>query len=38
VDSKQIDVDGKIPDEIIGHLGELGLFGMQIPEEYGMKI
>lgn len=35
VDSKQIDVDGKIPDEIIGHLGELGLFGMQIPEEYG---
>ncbi|XP_045165719.2 complex I assembly factor ACAD9, mitochondrial-like [Mercenaria mercenaria] len=35
VDSKQIDIDGKIPDEILKHLGELGLFGMQIPEEYG---
>lgn len=35
VDSKQIDIDGKIPDEILKHLGELGLFGMQIPHEYG---
>lgn len=35
VDSKQIDIDGKIPDEILQHLGELGLFGMQIPVEYG---
>lgn len=35
VDSKQIDIDGKIPEEILQQLGELGLFGMQIPEEYG---
>ncbi|KAL4226656.1 acyl-CoA dehydrogenase [Mactra antiquata] len=35
VDSKQIDVDGKIPEEILRQLGELGLFGMQVPEEYG---
>lgn len=38
VDSKQIDIDGKIPVEILQQLGHLGLFGMQVPEEYGEYI
>ena len=35
VDSKAIDAEGKIPEETLKQLGELGLFGQQIPHEYG---
>ncbi|CAL8337579.1 unnamed protein product [Merluccius merluccius] len=35
VDSKKIDEDAKIPAETLDGLKELGLFGMQVPEEYG---
>ncbi|XP_015262920.1 PREDICTED: acyl-CoA dehydrogenase family member 9, mitochondrial [Gekko japonicus] len=35
VDSKKIDQDAKIPQETLNGLRNLGLFGMQIPEEYG---
>ncbi|NXO51053.1 ACAD9 dehydrogenase, partial [Aramus guarauna] len=35
VDSKKIDQDAKIPPETLKGLKDLGLFGMQIPEEYG---
>ncbi|CAL8336405.1 unnamed protein product [Lota lota] len=35
VDSKKIDEDAKIPAETLNGLKELGLFGMQVPEEYG---
>ncbi|XP_074862336.1 complex I assembly factor ACAD9, mitochondrial [Carettochelys insculpta] len=35
VDSKKIDQDAKIPPETLKGLKSLGLFGMQIPEEYG---
>ncbi|XP_063147884.1 complex I assembly factor ACAD9, mitochondrial isoform X1 [Candoia aspera] len=35
VDSKKIDQDAKIPQETFNGLKNLGLFGMQIPEEYG---
>ncbi|XP_072136459.1 complex I assembly factor ACAD9, mitochondrial [Mobula birostris] len=35
VDSKNIDLDAKIPSETMKGLKELGLFGQQIPEEYG---
>lgn len=35
VDSNQIDIDGIIPEDVLNHLGELGLFGQQIPQEYG---
>ncbi|KAM7169961.1 complex I assembly factor ACAD9, mitochondrial isoform 2-T2 [Macrochelys suwanniensis] len=35
VDSKRIDQDAKIPPETLKGLKSLGLFGMQIPEEYG---
>ncbi|XP_021264991.1 acyl-CoA dehydrogenase family member 9, mitochondrial, partial [Numida meleagris] len=35
VDSKKIDRDAKIPPETLKGLRDLGLFGMQIPEEYG---
>ncbi|XP_029456675.1 acyl-CoA dehydrogenase family member 9, mitochondrial [Rhinatrema bivittatum] len=35
VDSKKIDSDAKIPPETLKGLKNLGLFGMQIPEEYG---
>ncbi|XP_060621957.2 complex I assembly factor ACAD9, mitochondrial [Anolis sagrei] len=35
VDSKKIDHDAKIPKETLDGLKSLGLFGMQIPEEYG---
>ena len=38
VDSQQIDKDGKIPDEVIKQLGELGLFGQQVPHEYGKNL
>ncbi|XP_008064677.1 acyl-CoA dehydrogenase family member 9, mitochondrial [Carlito syrichta] len=35
VDSQKIDQEGKISDETLEKLKSLGLFGMQIPEEYG---
>ncbi|XP_063796662.1 complex I assembly factor ACAD9, mitochondrial [Pseudophryne corroboree] len=35
VDSKAIDHNAKIPPETLKGLKDLGLFGMQIPEEYG---
>ena len=31
----QIDKDHKIPDEIVAKMGELGLLGTYVPEEYG---
>ncbi len=31
----QVAEEGKVPDEIIQEMKELGLFGMTIPEEYG---
>ncbi|XP_059544324.1 complex I assembly factor ACAD9, mitochondrial isoform X1 [Myotis daubentonii] len=35
VDSRKIDQEGKIPTETLEKLKGLGLFGMQVPEEYG---
>lgn len=35
VDSAKIDQEAKIPPETLNGLKELGLFGIQIPEEYG---
>ncbi|XP_060017022.1 complex I assembly factor ACAD9, mitochondrial isoform X2 [Lagenorhynchus albirostris] len=35
VDSQKIDREGKIPNETLEKLKSLGLFGMQVPEEYG---
>jgi acyl-CoA dehydrogenase family protein 9 len=35
VDSAQIDRDRAIPADVLAGLKELGLFGMQIPAEYG---
>ncbi len=35
VDSKSIDENAKIPDEVLQQLKNLGLFGQQIPVQYG---
>ncbi|XP_006747365.1 complex I assembly factor ACAD9, mitochondrial isoform X2 [Leptonychotes weddellii] len=35
VDSERIDREGKIPKETLEKLKSLGLFGLQVPEEYG---
>ena len=35
VDSKKIDHEGKIPPEVMQGLKDLGLFGLQIPVNYG---
>ncbi|KAM9185773.1 complex I assembly factor ACAD9, mitochondrial isoform 2-T2 [Dugong dugon] len=35
VDSRKIDQEGEIPKETLEKLKSLGLFGMQVPEEYG---
>jgi alkylation response protein AidB-like acyl-CoA dehydrogenase len=35
VDSDRIDREGKIPEEVIRGLGEIGAFGIKIPAEYG---
>src|SRR5688572_13847309 len=35
LDSQQIDESGDIPDEVYRDLGELGLMGLYVPEEYG---
>ena len=34
VDSAKIDREATIPKEVLDGLKELGLFGLQIPEEY----
>ena len=33
--SQQVEDEDHIPDEIVGKMAELGLFGLSIPEEYG---
>ena len=38
VDSKSIDVNAKIPENTLEELKSLGLFGQQIPTEYGMYV
>ncbi len=35
VDSDKIDRDGKIPQDVIQELREMGAFGIKIPQEYG---
>ena len=35
VDSRRIDQESRIPEEVIRGLAELGAFGMTIPEEFG---
>ena len=35
VDSGKIDLEGKIPEDVIQGLREIGAFGIKIPEEYG---
>ena len=35
VDSDAIDAAGKIPEEVIDGLRDIGAFGIKIPEEYG---
>jgi alkylation response protein AidB-like acyl-CoA dehydrogenase len=35
VDSDQIDREGKIPEDVVRGLGEIGAFGIKIPTEYG---
>ncbi len=35
VDSEKLDLEGKIPDEIIEELASMGLFGLSIDEDYG---
>lgn len=34
-DPDQIDIDGEIPSEVIAGLGQLGAFGIKIPQQYG---
>jgi len=36
VDSQVIDREASIPDDILQHLKDFGLFGLEIPREYGM--
>ncbi|MBE9571117.1 MAG: acyl-CoA dehydrogenase family protein, partial [Proteobacteria bacterium] len=31
----QIDVNGRLPDNLINRMAQIGLFGMAIPKEYG---
>src|SRR2546423_1757766 len=35
IDSQRIDEEAWIPDEVFTDLGELGLMGLYVPEEYG---
>ncbi len=35
IDSARIDREHRIPDELLGELKEMGLFGLLIPEEHG---
>jgi len=36
VDSPAIDRDATIPDNVLQQLKDFGMFGLQIPQEYGM--
>ena len=38
MDSDKIDRDASIPEDVMDGLKELGLFGLQIPEEYGKEV
>jgi len=38
VDSADIDKKAKIPEDVMGGLRDLGLFGLLIPEKYGETI
>ncbi|MHC5211349.1 MAG: acyl-CoA dehydrogenase family protein [Planctomycetota bacterium] len=35
IDSRAIDKQHAVPEEVMSGLGELGLFGMRVPEEHG---
>lgn len=35
VDPNQIDREAQIPDDVLETMKSLGLFGLQIPEQYG---
>ncbi|XP_055882108.1 complex I assembly factor ACAD9, mitochondrial-like isoform X2 [Biomphalaria glabrata] len=35
IDSKSIDANAKIPEDVLQQLKDFGLFGLQIPEQYG---
>jgi acyl-CoA dehydrogenase family member 9 len=35
IDSQQIDESGEIPDQVFRDLGEIGVMGLYVPEEYG---
>ena len=35
MDSKKIDEEAHIPEETLRMIGEMGLFGQQVPPEYG---
>jgi acyl-CoA dehydrogenase family protein 9 len=35
VDSHKIDEEGRIPEDVISGLAELGIFGIQVPEDLG---
>ena len=35
VDSKKIDQEAKLPESVLSGLKALGLFGQQVPEEFG---
>ncbi len=35
IDARRIDEEGWIPDDVFRELGELGLMGLYVPEEYG---
>src|SRR5690606_31324791 len=35
VDSDRIDREGKLPDDVVRQLQEMGAFGIKIPKEYG---
>jgi len=37
VDSQAIDREATIPDDVLQLLKDFGMFGMQIPQEYGMS-
>ena len=35
MDSKSLDANAEIPSDVLQQLKDFGLFGMQIPAEYG---
>lgn len=35
IDTKSIDRNSKIPDDVMAQLKEFGLFGLQVPQDYG---